>query len=291
MKTEKIVILANAASRTLNRAELAATAGHINRFLPCETVFTTSIENACETACRLSADPACLVAACGGDGTIHTVINSVVPEAITGIIPAGTANVIARELGIPVQMREAGKLLLTGAAQKCDLGTCNGRKFVFVAGIGFDAVVAGAVSPTLKKLFGRYAYHIAGLQQFCLYRPPVLSVRVDDRPEEFTGHFAIFANMRRYGGDLFFAPEARYDDGILNMVLVEDFSMRTMLRLLNFARRNGLQPPQSVRMLTGRKFHVRASQPTPYQLDGEVFAATSEFTIGLAEHQARLITS
>ncbi|HMM60356.1 MAG TPA: acylglycerol kinase family protein, partial [Candidatus Rifleibacterium sp.] len=106
--------LANAASRALNRAELAATAGHINRFLPCETIFTTSIENARETAQSLSADPACLVAACGGDGTIHTVINSVVPEAVTGIIPAGTANVIARELGIPVQMREAGKLLLTG---------------------------------------------------------------------------------------------------------------------------------------------------------------------------------
>ncbi|GAB1351449.1 hypothetical protein MASR1M12_01790 [Erysipelotrichia bacterium] len=291
MKTEKIAILANAASRTLNRAELAATASHINRFLPCETIFTTSIENARETAQSLSADPACLVAACGGDGTIHTVINSVVPEAITGIIPAGTANVIARELGIPVQMREAGKLLLTGAAQKCDLGTCNGRKFIFVAGIGFDAVVADAVSPTLKKLFGRYAYHIAGLQQFCFYRPPTLRIRVDDGPDEFTGRFAIFANMRRYGGDLFFAPDARYDDGILNMVLVEDFSMRTMLQLLNFARRNGPQPPDGVRTLTGRKFHVTASEPAPYQLDGEVFAAAAEFTIGSAEHQARLITS
>ncbi len=291
MKTERIVILANAASRTLNRAELAAATGHINRFLPCETIFTTSIENACETAQRLSADPACLVAACGGDGTIHTVINSVVPEAVTGIIPAGTANVIARELGIPVQMHEAGKLLLTGAAQKCDLGTCNGRKFIFVAGIGFDAVVAGAVSPTLKKLFGRYAYHIAGLQQFCFYRPPTLKIKVDDRPGEFTGHFAIFANMRRYGGDLFFAPDARYDDGTLNMVLVEDFSMRTMLRLLNFARRNGPKPVHGVKTLTGRKFHVKASEPTPFQLDGEVFAAAAEFTIGLAEHQTRFITS
>jgi len=181
--------------------------------------------------------------------------------------------------------------LLTGAAQKCDLGSCNGRKFIFVAGIGFDAVVAGAVSPTLKKLFGRYAYHIAGLQQFCFYRPPILKIRVDGGSEEFTGHFAIFANMRRYGGDLFFAPDARYDDGILNMVLVEDFSMRTMLQLLNFALRNGQKPQHGVRTLTGRKFHIRTSEPTPYQLDGEVFAAASEFTIGLAEHQARFITS
>lgn len=291
MNPEKIIILANAASRTLNRSALQAAATHIGRHLPCEIIFTESSENACATATALSADPECLVVACGGDGTIHTIVNSLAPGAVMGLIPSGTANVIARELGIPVSTMNAAKLLLTGAVQKVDLGICNNRKFVFVAGIGFDARVAGAVSPVLKKCFGRYAYHIAAVQQFFGYRPPTLRVKVDGAGNESVGHFAIVANMRRYGGDLFFAPEARYDDGILDLILVEKFTMCTLLRLLNFARGNGRFPGEGVRVFKGKHFQISASEPVPFELDGEVFQARSEFSIGLAPEPARFITS
>ncbi len=291
MKPEKIAILANAASRTLKRAELEAASAHINKFLPCEIIYTSSIEHARTTAAELSARPEYLVAACGGDGTIHTVFNNLAEGAAMGIIPAGTANVIARELGIPLSMREAGKLLLTGAVQETDIGTCNGRKFIFVAGIGFDAQVAGSVSPLLKKIFGRYAYHINGVLQFLTYHPPTLRVTITGQSQEHTGQFAIIANMRRYGGELFFAPQARYDDGLLNMILVNDFSLKTMLSLLNFARGNGSFPSHGVTALTAPGFEIKSSFPVPFELDGEVFAATKEFSIGMAAGRARFITT
>ncbi len=289
MKPEKVAILANASSRTLKRAELEAASAHINRFMPCEIIYTSSIEHACATAAELSQRPEYLVAACGGDGTIHTIQNSMAKGAAMGIVPAGTANVIARELGIPLNMRDAVKLLLTGAVQKADLGICNNRKFIFVAGIGFDAQVAGSVSPMLKKLFGRYAYHINGVLQFLTYRPPELRVSVKGQNQEHTGQFAIIANMRRYGGELFFAPEARYDDGLLNMVLVKDFSLKTMLRLLNFARGNGSFPASGVTTLKADGFNIKSSFPVQFELDGEVFAATKEFSIGIASDRARFI--
>lgn len=290
MSPEKIFILANAASRTLNRPALQAAASHLGRFVPCEILFTDSIANACTTAATLSADPKNLVVACGGDGTIHTIANNLARDAAMGIIPSGTANVIARELGIPASAREAAKLLLTGAVQKIDLGLCNRRKFIFVAGIGFDAEVAASVSPRLKKYFGRYAYHLTAIRRFADYRPPLLRVSVDGADNEFVGRFAIIANMRRYGGDLFFAPAARYNDGVLDMVLVENFDMQTILRLLNFAKGKGRFPAEGVRILKGKNFVVRADRPVPFELDGEVLQATTDFSIGMAPESARFIT-
>ncbi|MDD3147179.1 MAG: YegS/Rv2252/BmrU family lipid kinase [Candidatus Riflebacteria bacterium] len=290
MKPEKIAILANAASRTLNKSELEATVAHINKFLPCEIVYTQSIEQARAFAADLSGQPEYLVAACGGDGTIHTVQNSMVTDAAMGIIPAGTANVIARELGIPLKMIDAGKLLLTGAVQETDLGTCNGHKFIFVAGIGFDAQVAGSVSPLLKKVAGRYAYHINGLLQFLTYRAPQLRIKIEGQSREETGRFAIIANMRRYGGELFFAPSARYDDGMLNMVLVKNFDTKTMLRLLNFARGNGPFPTSGVSAISAPGFEIKSSFPVPFELDGEVYAPATDFSISIAHDRARLIT-
>ncbi len=289
MQPEKIAILANAASRTLKRQELEAAAKHVNKFLPCEIIYTRSIEHAGQTAASLSASPDCLVAACGGDGTIHTIQNHLAPGAILGIIPAGTANVIARELGIPASMRDAAKLLLTGAVQKADLGICNSRRFIFVAGIGFDAAVAGAVPPLLKKLFGRYAYHLTGLHHFLGYTPPEL--QIISNGQTYQGRFAIIANMRRYGGELFFAPDARYDDGILDMLLVTEFNTHTMLRLLNFARGNGAFPAHGVVRISADNFRIKSSVPVPYELDGEVFAATTEFSIGMDAGAARFITT
>jgi len=289
MKPEKIAILANAASRTLDRPTLEAAAAHVNRFLPCEIVYTTSIENAGQTAATLSAQSECLVAACGGDGTIHTIQNHLAPGAILGIIPAGTANVIARELGIPASMRDAAKLLLTGAVQRADLGVCNNRRFIFVAGIGFDAEVAATVPPLLKKLFGRYAYHLTGLHHFLGYTPPELKITANGTTHK--GRFAIIANMRRYGGELFFAPEARYDDGQLDMILVNDFSTRTMLRILSFAKGHSPFPASGVTRVTASEFKISSSLPVPYELDGEVFAATSEFSISVEAGAARFITT
>ncbi|HAE38685.1 MAG TPA: hypothetical protein DCG57_08610 [Candidatus Riflebacteria bacterium] len=285
---EKIYILANAGARTLDFKALTAACERLARHTDIEIVKTATQEQAISETTRLSAIEGNLVAAAGGDGTINTLLNALAPNGLLGIIPAGTANVIGRELGVPLKISDAVKVLVTGAVQKVDTAICNGRKYLLVAGFGFDAEVAGSVGGWRKKILGRAAYHFAGLLRFITYRPPRLKVTCDGKT--YRGSYALIANMRRYGGELFFAPQARFDDGKLDLVILKRFSVCSLLRLLNFARGNSAFPADIAEMVQGRHFIVAADRPTPYQLDGEVFPAAVRFEISLAEQPTRLIT-
>ena len=285
---EKIYILANAGARTLDFKGLEAACARIAKHMAVEIIRTNSPQQADSETARLSAIDGNLVAAAGGDGTINTLLNALAPNGTLGIIPAGTANVIGRELGIPLKISEAVKVLLTGAVQKVDTAVCNGRKYLFVAGFGFDAEVAASVSGLLKKILGRAAYHLAGLLCFVTYRPPLLKITCDGKL--YRGRYAIIANMRRYGGELFFAPQARFDDGKLDLVILKRFSVCSLLRLLNFARVNGRFPGNVAEIVQGSHFIVEADRPTLYQLDGEVFPATDRFEITLAPQPTNIIT-
>jgi YegS/Rv2252/BmrU family lipid kinase len=207
-----------------------------------------------------------------------------------GIIPAGTANVIARELGIPLDIREAAKNLLTGAIQKVDTGLCNGRRFLFVAGIGFDAHVAAKVSPFLKKTTGKIAYHISTFKELLTYKAPSLRLRLDNQPKEIKAEFIIIANMRRYGGDLFFAPEAMHNDGVLNLVVAKKLNSSTLFKLFNFARRKAPFPGEVATSIKAQSFQIQAEAPTPYQLDGEVFGATQTFYFTINKQKLNILT-
>lgn len=289
MKPEKIYILANAKARTLDKSGLQAARELINRHTPCEISPTNSQKHAIELTSQLASDPKNLVIACGGDGTINTVLNALPAEASMGIIPAGTANVIARELGIPLDIKNAAKAVLTGAIKNIDVAVCNDQRYLFVAGFGFDAQVAGAVNPFLKSIIGRAAYHVAGLLQFLTYRPPVLNINTDSG-EQIKARFAIIANMRRYGGELFFAPDARYDDKILDLVLLQEFNISSLLRLLNFARGNGAFPEKQAIRLKARNIEIQSPNPVPWQLDGEVFSSDSVFRLHIADKPCKIIT-
>ncbi|PKL48033.1 MAG: hypothetical protein CVV42_11155 [Candidatus Riflebacteria bacterium HGW-Riflebacteria-2] len=284
----KIYILANSGARTLDFKGLETACERLAHHTAIEIIRTTSQEQASSETARLSAIPGNIVAAAGGDGTINNLLNALAPAGVLGIIPAGTANVIGRELGIPLKIGDAVKTLVTGAVQQVDTAVCDGRKYLFVAGFGFDAAVAGSVGGWRKKLLGRAAYHLAGLLSFITYRPPKLTITCDGKC--YKGSYALIANMRRYGGELFFAPQARFDDGILDLVLLKRFSAGSLLRLLNFARGNGRFPADVAESVQGRHFIVEADRPTPYQLDGEVFPAAKRFEIALAKQPTLLIT-
>ena len=291
MKThppEKIYILANAGARTLDFKGLEAACARLARHADIEIIKTACPEQAVSETSRLSAIDGNLVAAAGGDGTINTLLNALAPDGLLGIIPAGTANVIARELGVPLKISDAVKVLVTGAVQQVDTAVCNGRKYLFVAGFGFDAEVAASVGGWRKKILGRAAYHLAGLLRFITYQPPRLKISCAGKT--YRGRYAIIANMRRYGGELFFAPQARFDDGKLDLVILRRFSAGSLLRLLNFARGNAAFPADVAEIVQGSHFIVEADRPTPYQLDGEVFPAAERFEVTLAAQPTRLIT-
>lgn len=290
--SKKIVVLVNSAAKShkTDFENFKRACEHISKILPSEVIYTADIDDCIGKLKEYSKNPDVLLAVAGGDGTLNLALNNISCDTDLGLIPTGTANVVAKELGLPRTIRDSFKLLLTGAVQKIDLGLCNDKKFAFVCGIGFDAVCANAVSKKMKTLIGQAAYGIAAIKTILTYKPANLSVKCEDGTV-LEGDFAIFANMRRYGGNLFFAPDARYDDGLLNLVLLKKFSILSLLKLIKFAYGKGAFPVDLAYRVTGKKFSVTASAPTLFELDGEVFGPAREFDLAVCEQKQRIITT
>lgn len=290
MTQKRIEIIANPNSGTINIGKLKKACEHINRFVPSKIVFTKTFEHAIEVSKDASLKPDVIPVLCGGDGTISTYINNASLDKFFGIVPGGTANVVAKELGIPFNTLMACKTILTAAVKDIDVGVCNKKKFLFVAGVGFDAEVAANVSKSIKAKIGQYAYHLSVLKTLFTYSPPKLEVFVDDNLKPYIGEYAIICNMRRYGGDLFFAPKARYDDGLLDVLLLKRFNVKSLIKLLKYAKGIGAFPSEYAYEFKCSRLKIFADSNVPFQLDGEVFEPQKKFEFGILPERAKIIT-
>jgi diacylglycerol kinase (ATP) len=165
-----------------------------------------------------------LVIAAGGDGTVNEVLNGLSEDATLGILPLGTANVLARELGLPLEPEGACERILTGAASRMDVGVAtddagNERRFACMAGIGFDAEVVGEVGSRLKRYLRSLAFPLVALKVFFQNDRPEL--RIKDGDTTHVVQYAVVANGQYYGGDFETAEDASLTSGELQVVLVE----------------------------------------------------------------------
>jgi len=150
-----------------------------------------------------------VVVAAGGDGTINEVINGLAetPDApALGLLPLGTANVLAGELGLSDNVDDWVDALLFGPIRDIRLGRANGRRFSMMAGVGFDARVVERVDPALKRATGKGAYVVESMVQLATREPTRYRVSVGDRSWDVAS--VIVANGRRYGGGFICAPDA-----------------------------------------------------------------------------------
>ena len=288
MKFNSVAIFANALSGSLNKAELEKACEHIRKFIPTEIIYTHSLEEAKLKIQAIGSNGNVLLAACGGDGSISTLLNNINLSVPFGIIPQGTANVVAVELGIPLDALNACKGLLAYAVKEIDVAVCNGTRFLFTAGIGFDAVSADSVSKRLKKLFGRYAYYVSTVLSFLKHVPTTLRVEADGK-QVCEGEWFVASNMRRYGGNLFFCPDARYDDGLLDAVVLKKLNLKSLMRLLCYAKGKRPFPKEEAVAIKAGKISVKANEPVLYQIDGEVYPPQCGFELFVQKEKARII--
>ena len=194
-----------------------------------------------------------LVVAAGGDGTINEVVNGLTGVPL-GVLPLGTANVFAKELGLPARLDAAWRVLEVGRTRRIDLGCAEfagqTRHFVQLAGVGFDAQAVRSVDLKLKKIIGPVSYVVAG---FKLLRTP--------------GAAVLIGNGRYYGGKVPVFPKARLDDGLLDVCEFERFGWRELCRYLPailVGKHTGLR---GVRYYQTAELHCRLVAPV--ELDGE----------------------
>jgi diacylglycerol kinase (ATP) len=218
-----------------------------------------------------------VVAVCGGDGTVSEaacgLVGSTVPLAI---LPAGTSNVLARELSIPLQLDPAAKLLLDGIPRPVRVLFANERAFLLWAGVGLDARIMGHMSLVLKRWLGRTGIFFTVADEFFRYEFPRLEVTVDGERHEAT--FAVVCHARHYAGPWIIAPDARLDSDELDVMLFSDRSrwqFLSLFRQMQLARGGHLRGSLA-RIVRGRTATVRSleSYPVEVQVDGDCVLET-----------------
>lgn len=172
-----------------------------------------------------------MVVAAGGDGTINEVINGIAKSTTSlGVLPLGTENAFARELGIPLNYRKALLRIAAGKLAVYDLGIANKRYFLMMTGVGFDAQAASEVRPHLKRLLGRGSYHLTAIKTFFTHTPKLLRVWIDDQVLPRWGYFVVAGNVKYYGGNIRITPYASPDDGYLDVCVFKNKDIFNMIK-------------------------------------------------------------
>ena len=174
--------------------------------------------DATRLARELSSQVDALVAV-GGDGTVNETINGLTEPVPLGIVPAGTANVLALELHLPRDIKGACRVIAEGNTRTLDLGQANGRRFVLMAGAGLDALTIRELDPEAKRRFKHLAFVAGGLRSYHRHHARRFPAVVDGERHEAT--FAVVGNSRFYGGRFGLTPKADPADGLLDVLLFD----------------------------------------------------------------------
>ncbi|MBL8696966.1 MAG: diacylglycerol kinase family lipid kinase [Alphaproteobacteria bacterium] len=209
----------------------------------------------------------------GGDGTINEAINGLAGAGLPlALLPGGTANVLARELGWPARLEAIAELVMSGVERRVSLGAIDGRRFALMASLGLDAEVVAGLDARAKRRFGKLAYAGAAVRRLIGRRPQLYDIEFDGRTERVAA--AIVAKARHYGGAFVVAPAARLDAPSFELVIARDPSRWAHLRyaaalgLADLTRASGIETHRVTRV-------VLAGPPgLPVQADGDPVAST-----------------
>lgn len=223
--------------------------------------------------CQLAEEAACsgqydVIVAAGGDGTINEVARGLVGASTPmGIIPLGTANVLAIELGLRVRAREICDMLLWGDARLVGTGLVNGDVFLLMAGAGFDGAVVDAIHPTLKRLSGQGAFVWASLCEWLKGPGRPLRVTIDGRVE--TAAWVLVTNVRHYAGPFILAPSASLFQPGLQVFLFRKPGRWAFVRYFIALGLGRLDRLPSVDVFVGSAVEITSSESVNVEVDGD----------------------
>jgi YegS/Rv2252/BmrU family lipid kinase len=254
-----------------DRAALAANVLG-GRGLTPKVFLTEGRGHARELAAAHVAEGADTVVAWGGDGTVNEVATALsFTGAALGIVPSGSGNGLARHFDLPFDPAAALAAALDGTSTPMDAGELDERLFFNVAGAGLDARVAHRFGAAGVQRRGFRRYLAITLQELFTYTADECDVVVDGQARRCRALIIAFANARQYGNGAVIAPGARVDDGLLDVVEIDD--RRRLLALCQVPQvfLGRIDRVRGVTIRQGREVTVTASRPIAYHVDGEPF--------------------
>ena len=245
-----------------------------------ELIFTQKPGDAEVEAGRSGAD--CIVAV-GGDGTINEIANGMRDAGPTlAILPMGTANVVARELGIPRDPRAVAAMIVEQHVREMDVGIAKGRRFLLGAGAGLDAAVAQVVSERRGRSSSYLKWVGPIVSTAFTYSYPEIRVVVDGKEVSGTAQYAIVGNCRYSAGVFIATPKAKIDDGLLDVCLMHNLNPLRLARLALQLRHARFLERDDVVYVQGKHVELRPAshEPVPLQIDGDPAGRLpAEFTV------------
>src|SRR5690349_2991125 len=168
-----------------------------------------------------------VVFVCGGDGTVMSAVSALAgTDTAMAVLPAGTGNLLAANLGLSTDLAAGLQVALEGGLRRLDVGTVDGQSFVVMAGMGFDAHMLAATSETVKSRIGWPAYVLGALRHL-RDRPFPVSIHIDDdEPRRRRVRSVLVANVGRLQGGVRLLTDAQPDDGLFDIAVLTPGSLR-----------------------------------------------------------------
>jgi diacylglycerol kinase (ATP) len=228
------------------------------------------------------------IVAAGGDGTVNEVVNGLAGTSATlGLLPIGTMNVFATELGLPTHDLElCWDIIQAGTTRAVDLPKANQKFFVQLAGVGLDAQVVKETSNQLKRSFGPVSYLISAVQ-IAARKPPRLFIQSEDATID-EGSFVLVGNGRLYGGPFPFFKHAVIDDGLLDVIVFKRLGYLEIIKYLqDVIFSSDIRVPE-IEYFQTRRLRVESEEAVPVELDGEL-VGNCPVEFSLSERSLRVL--
>ena len=210
------------------------------------------------------------IVAAGGDGTVNEVVNGIAGSgAALGLLPLGTMNVFATELGLPSgDLARCWEIIRAGKQRRVDLPSANGKRFVQLAGVGFDAQVVLETSRQFKRSFGPLSYLVSAAQ-IAARQPPRLRIESEHAVTE-EGSFVLIGNGRLYGGPFPFFKQAVIDDGLFDVLVFKRLNYIEIVRYMQDVIFSANITSPEVEYFQTTALRVSSEGSVPVEVDGEV---------------------